>query len=196
MKLFGKKKRLQRAKSNFAFNKPLDSSDGLINGQSVTPNVSKMKYGKYTVSFNGCGVIAVYNALMLYGFSTSLAQLIFEFENSGFVSLRGFFGTRPRAVGKFLSRLGVRFRTTLFKRTTEKAAKDGDILILTFWNHRFNPFKGLHTVTVKCDKGKYIVYNMYSNRHAVYRYDSLSQLLGKGKLMLSYKLEGLMPEKQ
>ena len=58
--------RFRRAFSNFLYNKANDIKWGFINGQELG-KVSRLKYGLFRMAYNGCEVIAVYNALQLKG---------------------------------------------------------------------------------------------------------------------------------
>ena len=49
-------------KRNYAFNKQIKVGDGFINGQRIC-SVSGMRYGLFPMSYNGCGVIALYNLM-------------------------------------------------------------------------------------------------------------------------------------
>ncbi len=104
-------------------------------------------YGKHTMRYSGCEVIAVYNALRhLYGRQRfSLAALIAEFEKDGILR-EGRFGTSPRAVNDFLLRLGLRTRFCTKESGFEEAAKESDAVILTYYNDRKDIYQGLHSV--------------------------------------------------
>ena len=136
---------------------------------------SKLRYGKYSLSYCGCGVIAVYNALLALGqiLPSDLPEIIEHFELSGAV-FSGKFGTSPRAGYDYIKNISkLNVKMSLKSREFSQIAEESRVLILTFFNDRKNPFKMLHTVCITKEDG-FVVHN--SGRGRV-QYDSWSELL-------------------
>lgn len=72
-------------------------SGKMINGQGRGA-VSKYRYGICHMSFNGCEVIAVHNALVYLGIPEKLSDIAFYMER--FRMLFGFFGCNPYKIGQ------------------------------------------------------------------------------------------------
>ena len=64
-------------KRNYKHNLQFDPGDGFINGQGAG-DVAKMKYGFYRMAWNGCEMIALYNAAHALGKHESLADICLE----------------------------------------------------------------------------------------------------------------------
>ena len=62
---------------NFEYNKKIPQGNGYINGQAKC-SVSDMKYGLFTMAYNGCGVIALYNLMFCKGKKMSVADIARE----------------------------------------------------------------------------------------------------------------------
>ncbi len=71
--------------------------DKMINGQGLG-DVSKLRYGLCPMSFNGCEVISVYNALQYIGKPQKLQDIAFFLEK--YRMLLGFFGCNMFRLGK------------------------------------------------------------------------------------------------
>ena len=76
----------------------------MINGQAVG-RVADLRYGLCRMSFNGCEVIAVYNALVYTGKTAVLTDVARHMER--YRMLMGIFGCDPYKIGKALEHFGV-----------------------------------------------------------------------------------------
>lgn len=152
----------------------------MINGQGLGL-VAKLRYGICPMSFNGCEVIAVHNALVYLGMPRSLAEISFYMER--FRVLFGFFGCNAYSIGKALRYFGVR-------NTRTKSAEGADTFIMTFWTKR--PFLSeIHTVF--CVRTAYgiDVYNRYNNCPTVRRYRTVEEAMGKGRMIAVYIIDNI-----
>jgi len=159
-----------------------------INGQKICQYAS-LRLGWCTLKTNGCGVLAIYNALGLLG-KTVPIQKILQFFHAWYRP--HWFGITPRRIGAFLRKENVPFRVLSVKEA-EAVLKNGDIAIMTYWCRCFwgrfvDPFGGAHTVCVRYD-GTFKVYNRFSNREKVYSFDRMEEILRSRRLIKLYCLQ-------
>ncbi len=129
---------------------------GFIENQA---ELTDMKYGslfKSSVSYSGCGAIAVYNAFHKLGIRKSFPGVLYAFEELG-SALRGALGVSPIAIFFYMKKhcpgMKVNFRLN--------ANVTPDLAVATVFNDKYNLFKALHTVCIeKTDKG-YVIHNAY-----------------------------------
>lgn len=86
-------------KPNYKFNKNMPMPDRFINGQALGM-VSRLRYGLFPMSYNGCEIIAVYNYMRLHGVKTNMADLALEIYPKGSV-LMGLFGSNPYMLRRY-----------------------------------------------------------------------------------------------
>ncbi len=172
MRFFGIKK------SNYKKNKELSAlikTGEMICGQALGA-VGKMRYGICPMSFNGCEVIAVYNALAYLGRPQPLCEVAAYMER--FRMLCGFFGCNARYLGKALGHFGA-------ECTRTKSYEGAEAFIITFWTG-FPFFSSLHTVfCVRTRKG-IKVYNSYNTCPDVRIYSTLSDYTGRHRPVAVY----------
>lgn len=160
-------------KQNFRYNSGLADAPEfgrMINGQACGA-VASFRYGICPMSFNGCEVIAVHNALVRLGIPQKLADIAFYMER--FRMLMGFFGCNPFKIGKALSYFGAENKKI-------RDLSNSQAYIVSFWTKR--PFlSSIHTVfCVKTDRGTK-VYNSGNNCTDVRIYEDIRQYIGKRK---------------
>ena len=126
--------------------------------QQNTEEMRRIKYGAFPMSFNGCEIIAVYNALVMSGVKCDLQELIDCFKKKHLMLLWGLFGSYVFGLHKVLQGYGIRA-----ERVKLCDIKDDGLYIVSFWNRR-PPWHGIHTVLTQVQGGKHITYNLYSNR--------------------------------
>lgn len=139
----------------------LTNTFGFIEDQH---NYTDMRFGKYTMDYSGCEVIAVYNAINALGEGEpqNLAYYIADFENDGMV-LNGKFGTAPKAINDRLNKYGFETCMTLKEEEYNVIAGQSRTLILTFYNDKDRISSQIHTVNIsKSDRG-YIAHNVFCN---------------------------------
>ena len=147
----------------------------MINGQGLGL-VSEMRYGICHMSFNGCEVIAVHNALVSLGKPQRLSDIAFYMER--FRVLMGFFGCNAYCLGRALKHFGADCKRS-------RSIGDAESFIFTYWTK--TPFlSSIHTVfCVRTDKG-IAVYNNYNNCPDVRFYRSIEDFAGKRKPVAIY----------
>ena len=139
--------------------------------------------------FNGCEVIAVYNALRWLGYDEDIRDIAYRFETNGALLLGGF-GVRPDSIADYLeSKTGADVRSygpAAFSDYDSLFA-GADAAVLTFWN---SPDRWtIHTVMLRRLKnGKVRAFNMSPGR--LYTdFDSIASLCsGPGRARVPISL--------
>lgn len=139
----------------------IQRAEGYIENQS---QYKDMKYGKKTMAFCGCEIIAVYNAIQsLEGRQMiPLDQMISAFEKKGMI-LSGLFGTSPNAIQSYLEEMGYQTVFSTNAVVFETMADQMDAFILTFYNDSEDITKQIHTIHVEKQNGCYITHNASAN---------------------------------
>lgn len=120
-------------------------------------NMKKLRFGFFRSSVNGCGWIAIYNALRLMGKTPDAGKLIAELEWTG-AMLFGILGTWPYSVVHYFRIRGYSVRVNYRAERYDEAAKKSEISIIWFFHQ-----KGAHFVTVKWSETHFEGYNTFSN---------------------------------
>lgn len=152
----------------------------------------KIKYGLFPVSFNGCGIIATYNAFILLGLEPpDFKELVKTFWHSGIAVMFGLGGNNVYLTHKVLARLGLGYeKVKLSGMTNDKTGdaansnKNDGVYIMSVWNKK-PPFHGMHTIACQIKDGTPTTYNMYSNAGVVN--EPLESLAGK-RLIRAYRV--------
>lgn len=145
------------ARRNLAFNRLIELS-GPVNGQGLPP-VRDMRYGAVDMARSGCGVIAVYNALVLLGEPYCLCDVIAWGDRHAAV-LFGLLGTFPSAAKGLFRRLGCEVAAVRDPRAMDACARKADVCLFTYWNRRGSVRRGMHTVCARWRDGGLEVYNL------------------------------------
>lgn len=153
----------------------IQKNHGYIEDQN---NYEDMKYGKVTMKYAGCEIFATYNAVFsLTGkHEMSLAQMIFDYEKDGAV-LSGRFGTSPKAISDYLTRLGFITYFSTDEEEFDKIGREYDSLILTMYNDRNDIRKEVHTINISKDFEMYTAHNVYCNGNVVGPYVCVSEVI-------------------
>jgi hypothetical protein len=150
----------------------------MINGQGVGA-VSRLRYGICHMSFNGCEVIAVHNALIYLGKPQALKDIAFYMER--FRVLMGFFGCNAYRLGRALEHYGAAFERS-------RDAEGAKAFIITFWTKR--PFlSSIHTVFCVRTHSGIKVYNRYNNVPNMYICRDVEEIAGKRRPIAVYKIK-------
>ena len=174
------------ANYNYNSNNSRDIKSGYINGQGKG-KVSKLRFGAFNMSYNGCEVIAVYNALQMKGKGVPISQIALEMEINGSSLLFGIFGTNVYFIGNYLSNHGIKYSRATNENAMKKLIKNNGIYIISFWNSK-SVFGGIHTVAFRYKNGVYAVYNFNNDiTHTVSKY-SLSSIYSGGSFIVGYYL--------
>ena len=130
-------------------------AEGLLLDQRTAP-CSALRYGCFRASYNGCGVVATYNAARLLGMSVHPAEIVRSFELRGAL-LFGAFGTLPFAPRRFLRKRGCRVITSRRREDFDRIAKLHKVSILWYFHRR-----GAHFVAIQWDGSGFVGYNVFS----------------------------------
>ena len=132
-------KNLSNNINNFENHKKIiEKNKGYIEDQH---SYNDMYYGNKTMDYNGCGVIAVFNAMndLKVKNEISLPSIIEYFENDGIV-LSGIFGTAPTAIEDFFVKKGFETMNTTKEEDYDKIGGNFDSFIFTFYENKDNIF--------------------------------------------------------
>lgn len=145
---------------NHRHNRATPLPERLINGQSLG-DVARMKFGLSTMSYSGCEVIAVYNALLLAGMPQPLPDIARYMER--FRVLGGFWGTNFLALGRCLRRFGLPAKRVRRRKKLAAALESGRICLMVYWTGR-RFLSPVHTVCIRqSGEGRLAVCNQYNN---------------------------------
>lgn len=148
------------SKRNYEHNQKIPLPAEPINGQSLGA-VSGMKFGRSTVSYSGCEVIAVYNALLLEHRPEPFCEIARYMER--FRVLLGFWGANLFLLGHCLRHYGLRAKWVKTRSRITDAVANGQTCLLIYWVGKVlrSP---VHTVCIRQgEAGKICVYNQYNN---------------------------------
>ena len=147
----------------------------LIYNQTKIPR-DQWRYGFRTSAATGCGWIATYNALQLMGYKSEPEELIRYYEHQ-FPLVHGNAGTSILGPAIFFRHHGFPVQVVSDRAKFDDLVKDSDVCILFYyWRKKYK--LGAHFTTVRCEKGKFIGYNTYTNSEGPDDYgDSLDGFL-------------------
>lgn len=169
-------------RKNYEHNLGIRLADSMINGQGLG-EVAKLRYGLCPMSFNGCEVIAVHNALRYAGKPQKLQDIAFFLEK--YRVLLGLFGCNVFRLGRALEKFGVDCERT--DKIDELPA-----FIISFWTGRPLLSK-IHTVFCVREKDEIKVYNRYNSCGTVRRGTAENGLFGKYKPIVVYAFQSTLP---
>lgn len=150
----------------------------MINGQALGA-VSRLRYGLCPMSFNGCEVIAVHNALVYLGKPVAVTEAAEYMER--FRVLIGFFGCNAYKIGKALSHFGA-------VNERVKTAENAKAFIITFWTG-VPLFSSVHTVFCIREDEKIRVCNAKNRAEHSRLYSSVEELIGKYRPITIYRIQ-------
>ncbi len=158
----------------------------MINGQALG-SVSQLRYGLFPMSFNGCEVISVYNALVYLGRPAAIFEIARYMEK--FKVLLGLFGCNVYRIGKALEHFGV--NCTAVKTFAE--AENAGAFIISSWTGR-RLLSSVHTVFCVRKCGKIQVFNRFNGCGEVRYCDSLEKIFGGRKMIRIYVINQTRPQ--
>jgi len=181
------------AQRHFAHNKGFDQylydndERTFIDNQRGEP-VASMLYGTHNIWYNGCELIAVYNALLALDQPKDLSAIVRDFESAGAVWLEAEFGTKIAQYAAYLRKQGLTVKEYREAKALDEDRQDGDVFVITYsWRSTGNQGWniGIHTIMVKQVNGQLEAYN---NGWARW-YDSFEQLLSlNGAYLRGYRV--------
>lgn len=111
---------------------------------------------RYTMAYGGCGIFAVYNALIAMGQQLNgkdMVELISEFERKGAV-WAGRLGVAPGALYRYFRKRGYAacMITDRDKAKLNALGEEYDTFIVTVYNDTENIFRYIHNVSITRDE--------------------------------------------
>lgn len=193
---FSGRKALEKAQSNMKINsEAFGRRRGLLHGQKTQP-LCDMYYGKYSLGWNGCEIIAAANVMEMCGLPQYFPQVIFEFElnRMHYIFPSGYWGTSPKRLGRFFSAHGLSFKRIFPKKEFVQNSAGGkhSCGIVSFWNNKKSDHGadffsgGLHTVAYRYDNGKYLVYNLYGRDTSPREVESIAEVFSDRRFIVGY----------
>lgn len=149
------------SKKHFAFNRRFPRPEGIINGQK-TCIVSKLRYGLLPVSANGCGPIAVFNALTASGVKADLCEIILGMENSA-LHFGGIFGTDPKKLDKYMNENRIPSMKAESYADFVSVMNSVRIGILCYWTGKPYMSSSHYVTLIRTEDGRFSVCNRFSN---------------------------------
>lgn len=146
------------------------------------------QYGReFTVNYNGCEVIAVYNALQYLRLNAKeekmnepewdFPSLLSEFEKKG-ITKKGAYGTSPMAVKSFFKKCNRKTDTIKGRNATnEKIShleKEYSVFIMTVFNNKNNLKDMVHTMCITKEENVFTIHNDYEGTRS---YPSLAEAI-------------------
>ncbi|MDE6833237.1 MAG: hypothetical protein K2J39_03170 [Ruminococcus sp.] len=152
----------------------------MINGQAVS-YVSGMRYGICNMSFNGCEVIAVHNALVYMKKARPVYEVSRYMER--FRMLAGFFGCNPHKIGNALGHFGIKYKKS-------RQIGNSEIFIVSFWTGR-RFLSTIHTVFCIRSNNTILVFNRYNNYPDVSFCMNDMQIANHKEIIAVYTIKGV-----
>ena len=147
-----------------------------INGQENLAYADQ-RIGVGTYGNNGCGLIAVYNAMQLIGQAVTLQDVAVELFDEMILSGAG--GLNPFALDDYFTNHGIPFTSLYAEVFLETNVKEGSVFVFVVMNNKDNLFEGFHMMAGQYVNGKYRIYNRYNNSTAYESYTSWSEGFGE-----------------
>jgi|GEM_PF-1519123 uncharacterized protein YvpB len=179
-------------------NKNLFIKNGFIENQ---PAMNMLQFGNsHKADYNGCEIIAIYNALVALGRvdinedNTVFSELLEHFEKRG-SSFWGAFGTSPYAIYRFFSnnlfavqRINYKNWNELLgnKNAYDDFIKNNDAFIFIAYNNERKLSDMIHTMCITKNNEDFVIHNDYAGTK---HYKSLADTVndyknGKGRLLM------------
>jgi len=162
--------------------------NGMICGQGVFSSAQEnMALGTY--ANNGCGIIAIYNAMQLLGKPKSLGSIEDIVALCGGMVLGGIGGIMAEAIGAYFTLQGVPwFFYSSYSKLSQHIYEDA-VVVFMAKTYQDGHFSGFHFMTAQYIEGKYLVYNLYNNSVGPLYADSLA-IVGNTTWLCGYIVGG------
>lgn len=165
--------------ANYRYNSKIEVS-GVINGQGLDP-VKRMKYGMTYAEKTGCGLIAIYNALILLDNPQNLADIILWGDHYAAI-LCGCLGSNPWAAGGLFRQMGYTVKSVSDQSQYDVEAKKADVCLFTYWNNIPKLMRGMHSVCARYERNAVKVYNPSSYRDDPIEKDSFAKWIAEDNI--------------
>ena len=163
-----------------------ETVNGLITDQS---KLEGMLYGDAKLSKCGCEAVAIYNILMLKNKPKLLSDVVRDLQLQQTLVNRGKWGTNPFSLDMVLEEYNLNYETMDSVEEAQDKMKEGDLLLVTVWNHGVNLFKGIHGYVIrKSAENKYEVFNK-NYRDTFEEANNLTEVIGDGRYIIGYLIK-------
>lgn len=199
-----KARRFRRTEENLSHNTKVfsKSNNTLLHGQRTAP-VCDMRYGTYPMSWNGCELIACYNAAVMLGKEIAFPQVVYEFELNcmHYLFPNGYWGTAPKKLWYFFEKHDMPYTALRDGQRFAKAARTSrpSCGIISFWNNERSTAKlwgrdffsgGLHTVAYRYKGGRFYVYNLFGRDRGVRAMGDIADAYREKRFIIGYIFKG------
>ena len=145
----------------------------------TTGDAAKLKVGAFgTGSANGCGPVAIYNALRLLGERVQPAYVIRHLDTTGGALVGGLLGINPKAVENAFMELEYNVNHMYLPKNLDVAVKESHVSVLAYAHN-----SGAHYVAIEYVDGEYHVYNEYPGDKTPRKYDSIDNWVVEGNFL-------------
>ena len=174
---------LLMAQQHLAYNRKIEENYGIVPymifNQS-TDSYGKMQFGTRDIWYNGCGLIAIYNAMSFLGKPKPMSQIIYDFEKDiiNGTWAAGEFGTWFFRVGDYLRGQGFDVKSYSSAKKMDKAMTDGRFdgyIIMYYWTSKNAPYFQMH-FTFAINHPDYLI---VVNENGMKHYDSVQAYMKK-----------------
>ena len=130
------------------------------------PQWKQIRFGRFTMDYSGCEIIATYNAILSLGETLpeqGITDLIGAYEKKGAV-LWGGWGVAPRAIYRYFKEKGYDTAMTCSTAPEDisKMGEEYSTAIITVYNDARDITKQIHTMNVsKTDQNTFVLHNCY-----------------------------------
>lgn len=142
--------------------------NGFIEEQSM---LNDLVYGTVPLSYSGCEIIALYNALYYINDIIPLPDLIRHFEKDG-AALGGEIGTSPIALVNFLLKRHYPILYSFSQADFQEIADYASVLILTAYNDDQDITKMIHTICITKKNNLFAGHNCINSKE----YENINEL--------------------
>lgn len=181
-------RRFRRAYESNLEKSPDFSENLLPNGALIFQNggaFPALRFRRVGMSGVCCGIMAVYNALVLSGISADYLKLAAEFEGGAATPAvpAGAFGTLPWRIGACLSAYGAEFVKCRSLAEFEEALTVGRVGVLCYRFAAADP--RAHTFTVQRTAEGVAAYNHFSNYREVEKRKTVKEILNAKNVFMA-----------
>ncbi|MGN0666280.1 MAG: hypothetical protein ACI4KF_07110 [Huintestinicola sp.] len=171
-------------KKHYEYNKQLLKPKSIINGQKIGP-IAEFKFGLAKMGYNGCGPIAVYNALSLSGIKADICDIILALEKQA-LKLGGILGTDPKKLDKFFSDNRIAALKASDYNDFVNDMNNMHVGILCYWTKKPNR-SSMHYITIyRTEDNKFVMCNRFGNRNKQYSADSMEKVCTEEQYICGY----------
>jgi len=151
------------------------SRNGYIEDQS---NYEDMAFGRVTVKYAGCEIIAVYNVInsLLKRELITFPEMIRHFEMDG-MALGGRFGTAPKAILDFFKKNNFKTEFSSKKEDFDRISQEFQSLILTMYNDGENLGHQIHTIAITKENNGFVGHNVNGNGRCTKPFRTLGEFM-------------------